>query len=194
MPWRILHSWTFGPQWLLWTSRKLHYRSFWQSWVPFPIFTSPEHCGPVNDDFAHIPALTTKSEITQEYFRNSPLLCSITVGVMKNERRSASVPLLLPPSVSEGTQCRNSYGDWEQLNTCSEDRVVEACTRDDSDGPGDLPCPNLLALTQDLLRKVWKSQREMDLEDEVFGKCISFFPNKTSSWVAFQDWEEDETI
>ena len=34
----------------------------------------------------------------------------------------------------------------------------------------------------------------MNLEDEVFGKCIAFFPNKTSNRITFQDWEEDEAV
>ena len=76
-----------------------------------------------------------------------------------------------------------------RLSTCSEEGVVEACTRDDCDGPGvgDLAssCPNLLALTQDLLSKVRKPQREMNLGDEVFDdKCIVFFfffPNQSSN-------------
>ena len=37
--------------------------------------------------------------------------------------------------------------------------------------------PNLPAFMQALLRKVRKPQHEMNLEDEVFGKCIVFFPN-----------------
>ena len=45
-----------------------------------------------------------------------------------------------------------------------------------------LTCPNLPVFTQALLRKVWKPQREMDLEDEVFGvfgECIVFIQDKT---------------
>ena len=99
------------------------------------IFTSPRN----------IVALSTMSPTSYSVRNHSGVhyfWCSesitvrISAEVMKNERRSASVPLLLSPQYQ-----RNA-----------------------------MACSNLPALTQDLLRKVQKPQREMDLEDEVFGK------------------------
>ena len=113
-------------------------------------FSHPRNIVAVNDDVTHIPALTTQSGITQDF--TSIILYHCWGYEKRKEKRLCA--FIAAPSVSEGTQCRNLYGDWEQLNTCSEELVVEACTRDDSDGAGDLTCLNLLWLTQDLLRKV----------------------------------------
>ena len=55
-----------------------------------------------------------------------------------------------------------------------------------------MACSNLPALTQNLLRKVRKPQREMDLEDEVFGKSIVIFQIKVKSHIP--RFEEDETV
>ena len=63
------------------TFRKFHI-------IPFRFSHLPEHCGFVID-VAHIPASTAQSKITQELYH-----CRCQ-RAMKNERRSASVPLLL---------------------------------------------------------------------------------------------------
>ena len=79
----------FFPNKLLYylqTFRKFHI-------IPFRFSHLPEHCGFVND-VAHIPASAAQSKITQELYH-----CRCR-RAMKNERRSASVPLLLDRQTS----------------------------------------------------------------------------------------------
>ena len=91
-------------------SRKLHHRSFDHPEFLSNFHISPEHRGFVND-VAHIVALA----LSPKSLRSSLLWCSTTVrirvGAMMNERRSASMPLLvlLPINpVSKRTQCHLS--------------------------------------------------------------------------------------